>query len=581
MTEKQAQKPQTANASVRRDSVDTAWKVGYRLTAYIGALVVYWLKWAVLVFRVPGAAVGRAAAALWHAVAVRPWRAVLAEGRHIRSGFTAARERLSRARRRGWLLAVLQAAVLPFMAVRRHKKVLAGVCNVVMPLAAAALLAVTVRYWSNVSFGLTLEYDGESLGYISDESVFDTAVAMVNERVRDTGEATLQVRTPKMTLAVLSDAQVLDETSVCDKIIQLSGDEFAQATGIYVDGELMGSVTSADEAAALLDERLAVYRTADSTAEFVQNVTTLDGLFPLSTIRGGEDMAALLDSEKEGARYYTVQAGDSPSRIASNQGVALSQLLQWNGLSETDSIHVGDQLLVGTAVKRLQVRTVSQATAEEDVAYTTVTEKDDTAYEGTRKVTVKGQNGSRLVTRQTVCVDGQVVSVTEISSVTTKEPVQEVVKIGTKKRSTSSAYTNGVTITEGDGVSTGSMLWPVPAVHNVYQKFHSGHAGIDVSGGKVTMLNTPIVAADGGRVIAVNTNPNVGYGIYVMIDHGNGIVTMYAHLKSVSVVNGQSVTRGQEIGRGGSTGWSTGPHLHFEVRVNGRCVDPLKYVSPY
>ena len=100
-----------------------------------------------------------------------------------------------------------------------------------------------------------------------------------------------------------------------------------------------------------------------------------------------------------------------------------------------------------------------------------------------------------------------------------------------------------------------------------------------IANGPVTVLNTPIVAADGGRVTVVNTNPNVGYGIYVVIDHGNGLTTLYAHLKSVNVTVGQKVSRGQEIGRGGSTGWSTGPHLHFEVRVNGRCVNPLKYVS--
>ena len=101
------------------------------------------------------------------------------------------------------------------------------------------------------------------------------------------------------------------------------------------------------------------------------------------------------------------------------------------------------------------------------------------------------------------------------------------------------------------------------------------HTGIDIAapGG------TPILAAESGTVIRVQ-NIGSGYGRNVIIDHGGNICTLYAHMSSVAVGNGQYVTRGEYIGGVGSTGASTGNHLHFEVRVGGSPVNPLGYVSP-
>ncbi|MBQ5671263.1 MAG: DUF436 family protein, partial [Oscillospiraceae bacterium] len=101
------------------------------------------------------------------------------------------------------------------------------------------------------------------------------------------------------------------------------------------------------------------------------------------------------------------------------------------------------------------------------------------------------------------------------------------------------------------------------------------HAGIDIG----AAMGTPIVASDGGNVI-VSTYDG-GYGNYVMINHGDGRSTLYGHMSSRAVSVGQTVTKGQVIGYVGSTGNSTGPHIHFEIRVNGGTVNPLKYFSGY
>jgi len=135
----------------------------------------------------------------------------------------------------------------------------------------------------------------------------------------------------------------------------------------------------------------------------------------------------------------------------------------------------------------------------------------------------------------------------------------------------------------------GVMAWPVPGYSSVTSEFGprfggtNMHTGIDISGSGVH--GKPIVAANDGVVAKVNFaySQGVGYGIYVIVDHGidsngNSISTLYAHCSSISVSVGQQVKRGQTIAAVGSTGWSTGPHLHFEVRINGSAVNPRPYI---
>lgn len=130
---------------------------------------------------------------------------------------------------------------------------------------------------------------------------------------------------------------------------------------------------------------------------------------------------------------------------------------------------------------------------------------------------------------------------------------------------------------------TGKFLWPVPAsqrvtskygyrIHPVY-KTKKFHAGIDIGAG----YGSAIVAAESGTVTTATYGS--GYGKYVVVNHGSGLTTLYAHCSSLLVKVGDKVTRGQTIAKVGSTGVSTGNHLHFEVRINGSTTDPLAYVK--
>jgi murein DD-endopeptidase MepM/ murein hydrolase activator NlpD len=104
-------------------------------------------------------------------------------------------------------------------------------------------------------------------------------------------------------------------------------------------------------------------------------------------------------------------------------------------------------------------------------------------------------------------------------------------------------------------------------------KYAHFHTGVDIA----APFGTTVTAAAPGVVVAVG-HTNIGYGNYVVISHGGGIMTLYGHLLETDVVVGTTVARGQRVGLEGSTGWSTGPHVHFELRVNDSVVDPMPYL---
>lgn len=114
-------------------------------------------------------------------------------------------------------------------------------------------------------------------------------------------------------------------------------------------------------------------------------------------------------------------------------------------------------------------------------------------------------------------------------------------------------------VPEGAAAGSGAFGWPASGV--IFQDFWSGHPGIDIA----DRLGTPVLAADAGYVVSVGWD-DTGYGETIVIDHGNGFQTLYAHLQNFYVGVGDNVTKGQQIGEMGSSGNATGPHVHFEIR---------------
>ena len=156
-----------------------------------------------------------------------------------------------------------------------------------------------------------------------------------------------------------------------------------------------------------------------------------------------------------------------------------------------------------------------------------------------------------------------------------KKVQEELLEIYKSLESTSAEYVGG------------EMLWPVPGYSKISSyygwRFNNTdfHTGVDITGSGVH--GAKVVATNTGTVVHTNYCPYngyaYGYGTYLIVDHGGGITTLYAHLSDITVKKGDIVVMGQQIGKVGNTGWSTGAHLHFEVRVDGTAVNPISYIT--
>ena len=491
----------------------------------------------------------------------------------IREGFSIAGKRLREAKQEGIGQAVLESVKVAGKSLVRHKKFVCGILNLAAPLCALVLLFFTVQYWNSLNYGLVLTYDGQEIATIQNETVFEQATEMVNQRmIHDVeGEDAKVEITPAFKLSVVDENRYSAASAVCDLIIKQSDGIIEEASGLYVDGTLVGAVKSSADLRYILQNILNNARGDDTEAEaaFAQNVETVSGLFPTNSIMTTEQMSSILTGTKKDAVLYTVRAGDTATSIAQAHNLTLSELSSINNNTIGDMMHEGDLINIEMAVPKLSVNLTKNQTYEVDIPYKTITEKDDSQYTDYSKVTTEGVNGVQRCVDKVTYLNGVEVRRETLSTTVLQEPVDKVVVTGTKKRPK----------TAEPGVSTGSMMWPVPSLHTIttgYEyRWGSFHSGIDISGGGA--YGKTIVAADGGTVTAAGYSGS--YGLRVQINHGNGLQTLYGHCSKLLVKPGQRVAKGQAIALVGSTGNSTGPHCHFEVYRNGARVNPFNYVK--
>ncbi len=260
-------------------------------------------------------------------------------------------------------------------------------------------------------------------------------------------------------------------------------------------------------------------------------------------------------------KEYTVQKGDVLGTIASKHGMTVQQLLAVNpGLKEDSVLQIGQKVNVTAYAPLVEVITEKEVFKKETIPYKTQVKNDSSVFKGTTKVQRNGQEGLKEVTYKISLANGTQIKKEALEEKIIKEPVDKIVIKGTK-----------VIPSRG----TGSFIWPTYGGYiSSYQGMRWGqfHKGIDIA----RPYNRTIKAADNGVVVFAGWDG--GYGKKIIIDHRNGFRTVYAHLATISVRVGQTVQKGQKIGVMGSTGNSTGVHLHFEIYKNGVLQNPMKYL---
>ena len=453
-------------------------------------------------------------------------------------------------------------------------KTLGTVFNYVAPVVSFIILVSLIHQNTNLRFALEVEYNDKMIGYIAKESDFDESEKLMQSRIVYEEYQPPLDTVPKYTLKVIDKEELSTVNEIADELIAASGNEITEASGLYVDGTFYGAVENAAPIHALLDSMLNEYRTGDENerVDFVQDVQLSKGLYLLSSLVEPEEMEAVLTSEVEGKVTYTVEEGDAPTLISQKMDIPYSQLKALNpGIEE--SLLVGQEVLVSNQVNFLTVKRTVTEVYEEDIPFGTEEVVDANYAKGYRAVRSSGVLGKRLITADVVYVNGLETDRTEIDSTVLKEPVDQVVTVGTAEPIQVLSSSSG----SGYSSSSGGFIWPVDGGYlSCGINGYWGHTGMDIA----TSRGTVIRAAASGTVVKA-VRQYYAYGIHVKISHGNGIYTLYAHMSQLAVSYGDYVQQGQIIGYVGQTGNASGNHCHFEIIINGRFMDPSKYIGTY
>ncbi len=427
-------------------------------------------------------------------------------------GFPLAAQRVRSGYKSSPLTGIKVSLLLPFFAVRRHKKTLVKVFNIATPAAALAALIMTINFWSGMTFALAVEYDGQTLGYITDETVYDNAANLATDRVINPDKSFEVQRTPKLTITVVSKSDIIDEVEVCDKIIESSGDAITEGAGLYIDNKFEGAVQSGSELNDLLNSILSSYENGSKNerSEFIQDVDVVDGLYPISSITPIQDMRKHLTSLSMVDKYYTLVKGDCPILISEKTDMTISELRSLNPDFDK-KIFPDVKMLVQKAQPYLRVQVIRTVEYDETIDYKTQTVKDSKQYIGYSAVRTNGIEGKKHIKAEVTLIDGVESARKILDTKVIKKPVDKVVVVGEKR-------VNNSVSAAGDGITTGRFTWPLPSCRMIYSNYgYRGggfHSGIDISGNGV--YGKPVIAADGGKVCEVSHGGG-GYGKYIIV----------------------------------------------------------------
>ena len=469
--------------------------------------------------------------------------------------------------------AALQASVHFFTnGIRRNVKLLPRMAMYILPLCALAVWVAVFNHMVYQPYALAVQVNGQTVGYVANETVFNLAREDVQQRINYSGtekkEWTIE---PTYTISV--GHTVMDENEMANAILSSASDEISTGTALYLDGELTAVCNDGTALQSYLSSLLEPYEDPENsnvTVGFNKEVTLENGIYFNDSFQNEADVEQQLSGVQQQEKIYTVQMGDTLWSIAQKNDLTFRELCELNPsfkgaqLNEKSNIQAGDELIVTKQEAMLEVRITKVETWQEEIPYSTETTTSNEYTVGTQKTVQNGVNGLRQITAQRVYnTDGIQLSQKILSTEVVQEPVTEKIVKGTKKVTNSTTYITG----------SGQFIWPVPGYRYCSRWYGGNHKGVDIC----AAAGTPIYASAGGTVTKAGYNKagaGTGYGYSVIISHGSGYTTVYAHCLSLAVHSGQTVKQGQLIGYVGSTGRSSGNHCHFEIRRNGSYIAP-------
>lgn len=491
----------------------------------------------------------------------------------------------------------------------------ADIFNVVFPVVCLCGLLGAVKYVQSLNYVVAVEIDGEDVGIITSDDVYGEAQRIIAEKMENYETDGEYYKTARLTVRPASAKDnAIDHEILADKMEQQISDMYPavseepeteveeelnfedfitdeddpdviRAVMVKADGKVLGFVSSYDRIEEALNELKSVcdgIEGVDPENVFFDKEISFE---PYSinkmAVVDQQKIIDILVGDESTPQYYEVQPGDYLIQIAQSLGMTLDELLQCKATYNGKEVDLGDNISVGTVIEIseyepfLTVEYRRERSYESEVSYSTITIDDDTLPLGQKEIQTEGSNGMETVTAMiTYAVEkdengnlsGKPVRRKITSRVTTVQPVSEVIREGTMLGGPEWGTVHG----------NGEYFWPVDGGY-ISSPFggERNHKGLDIA----APLGTPIYAAADGTVIDVGSGWNGGYGNCVVIQNDDGNITYYAHQSETACEVGEHVDAGQLIGYVGSTGDSTGNHLHFEVRSDGYLLDPEEFVS--
>lgn len=470
----------------------------------------------------------------------------------------------------------------------------------VLGLAGAALSAAF--FLTSYTVCYTVDAEGKNVAFFQDEATYSAAVTQAEERasrILNTEYSFDQDLT--VSKSVAGKGRVEDLPQMTDSIMDIIP-ELEHVYTLWVDGMMLGAAEDSDTLCEAMQMVTDQYITPNTLSVRVSNQVSIryEYLPVEAGVSSAQDLAALLAEETLQTFPYTVQKGDTLEDLLNRFGMTQERLQELNpeanlesqtlamGLEEIGAaeetadtastaaldslltaelgthLEPGMELTIEQTCPRLMVYTVEEQKFTRPTAPDIQTEPDSTMFYGEQRILQEGEAGEENVLARVVTRCGVTVTHTDLSSITTTESVPMIVSTGTQER---------------PQLPDGCLfLWPVQGhiSSDFGYRFIFGennfHRGVDIPAPMGTAINA---GADG---VVSFAGVKGTYGNLVVLTHENGFQTYYAHCSKILVKVGDTVTQGTPIAAVGSTGRSTGPHCHFEVRYQNNPIDPLLYL---
>ena len=313
-----------------------------------------------------------------------------------------------------------------------------------------------------------------------------------------------------------------------------------------------------------VEKDFADYELGLQTIGFGDTVEVVEAYLQEYEITSLENAIEEVTKEQEKEQIYEVVSGDTLSGIAERNNLTLEALIAMNETIEDEKsiIRVGDELIVTVPEPELSVERMEEVYYEEDYEAEIIYIDNDDWYTTQTKTLQDPSAGHRIVVADVYYRNQEEVAREILKEEITYEAVPKIVERGTKIPPTYIKPISGGRLSSGFGRRNA----PTKGASTY-------HKGVDWA----TPTGTAVMASSGGTVVKAGWGS--GYGYVVYINHGDGRQTRYGHLSKVLVTTGQTVSQGQKIALSGNTGVSTGPHVHFEILINGTQVNPLNYLN--